>query len=50
MAIVGAGLINLPITLVAKRESGSLKRRRATPVPSWVPIAADALTSIVPAP
>jgi ABC-2 type transport system permease protein len=47
MAIVGAGLINLLITLVAKRESGSLKRRRATPVPAWVLIAADATTSIV---
>jgi len=49
MAIVGAGLINLLITLVAKRESGSLKRRRATPVPAWVLIAADAVTSIVSA-
>jgi ABC-2 type transport system permease protein len=47
MAIVGAGLINLLITLVAKRESGSLKRRRATPVPSWVLIAGDATTSIM---
>jgi ABC-2 type transport system permease protein len=47
MAIVGAGLINLLITLVAKRESGSLKRRRATPVPAWVLIAGDSATSIV---
>ena len=47
MAIVGAGLINLLITVVAKRESGSLKRRRATPVPSWVLIAGDATTSVV---
>jgi ABC-2 type transport system permease protein len=47
MAIVGAGMINLLITLVAKRESGSLKRRRATPVPAWVLIAGDAATSIV---
>jgi ABC-2 type transport system permease protein len=49
MAIVGAGLINLLITIVAKRESGSLKRRRATPVPSWVLIAGDATTSVVSA-
>jgi ABC-2 type transport system permease protein len=49
MAIVGAGLINLLITLVAKRESGSLKRRRATPVPAWVLIVADAVTSVVSA-
>ena len=47
MAIVGAGLINLLITIVAKRESGSLKRRRATPVPAWVLIAGDATTSVV---
>jgi ABC-2 type transport system permease protein len=47
MAIVGAGLINLLITIVAKRESGSLKRRRATPVPPWVLIAGDATTSVV---
>jgi ABC-2 type transport system permease protein len=47
MAIVGAGLINLLITVVGKRESGSLKRRRATPVPAWVLIAGDATTSIV---
>jgi ABC-2 type transport system permease protein len=47
MAIVGAGMINLLITLVAKRESGSLKRRRATPVPAWVLIAGDAATSVV---
>ena len=49
MAIVGAGLINLLITIVAKRESGSLKRRRATPVPAWVLIAGDATTSVVSA-
>ena len=49
MAIVGAGLINLLITIVAKRESGSLKRHRATPVPAWVLIAGDATTSVVSA-
>jgi ABC-2 type transport system permease protein len=49
MAIVGAALVNLLISVVAKRESGSLKRRRATPVPSWVLIGADAATSIVSA-
>ena len=47
MAIVGSALVNLLISVVAKRESGSLKRRRATPVPAWVLIAADAVTSIV---
>jgi ABC-2 type transport system permease protein len=47
MAIVGAAMVNLLISIVSKRESGSLKRRRATPVPSWVLIAADAATSIV---
>jgi ABC-2 type transport system permease protein len=47
MALVGAAMVNLLISVVTKRESGSLKRRRATPVPSWVLIAADAVTSIV---
>jgi ABC-2 type transport system permease protein len=47
MAIVGAAMVNLLISMVTKRESGSLKRRRATPVPSWVLIAADMTTSIV---
>jgi len=47
LAIVSAALVNLLISVVAKRESGSLKRRRATPVPAWVLIAADAVTSIV---
>lgn len=47
MAIVGTALVNLLISVVAKRESGSLKRRRATPVPAWVLITADMATSIV---
>jgi ABC-2 type transport system permease protein len=47
MAIVGAALGNLVISVVGKREKGSLKRRRATPVPPWVLIAADVATSIV---
>jgi ABC-2 type transport system permease protein len=47
MAIVGAALVNLVISVVGKRESGSLKRRRATPVASWVLIAADAVTSVL---
>jgi ABC-2 type transport system permease protein len=32
LGLVGAALSNMLITLVAKRESGALKRRRATPV------------------
>lgn len=47
MALVGAAMVNLLISVVNKRESGSLKRRRATPVPSWVLIAADMVTSTV---
>jgi len=47
MAIVGAALVNLLVSVVGKRESGSLKRRRATPVASWVLIAADAVTSVL---
>jgi len=49
MAIVGAALSNLLITVVGKRESGVLKRRRATPAPAWVLIAGDAFTSVMSA-
>jgi ABC-2 type transport system permease protein len=47
LAIVSAALQNLVIAVVAQRERGILKRRRATPVPPWALIAGRALTSIV---
>jgi ABC-2 type transport system permease protein len=49
MTVSGAALSNLVITLVNKRESGSLKRRHATPVPAWVLIAGDVITSALSA-
>jgi ABC-2 type transport system permease protein len=47
MGVIAASFINLVISVTAQRESGVLKRRRATPVPSWVLIAGRALTAIV---
>jgi ABC-2 type transport system permease protein len=47
LAIIAGSFVNLVIAIVTQRESGVLKRRRATPVPAWVLIAARALTSIV---
>jgi ABC-2 type transport system permease protein len=47
LAIIAGSFVNLVISLTALRESGVLKRRRATPVPAWVLIAGRALTAIV---
>jgi ABC-2 type transport system permease protein len=47
LAIIAGSFVNLVIAIVTQRESGVLKRRRATPVPAWVLIAARALTAIV---
>jgi len=49
--LVGLGLIqasfaSLVVSVVAQRESGILKRRRATPVRAWVLIAGRALTAV----
>ena len=49
MGVLGAAFGNLLVTVVGKRESGSLKRRRATPVPAAAIIAGDVVTSIVSA-
>jgi ABC-2 type transport system permease protein len=46
MGIIAASFVNLVITLTTQRESGVLKRRRATPVPAWVLIAGRTLTSM----
>jgi ABC-2 type transport system permease protein len=46
LAIVSAALQNLVSSVVAQREAGILKRRRATPVPATVLIGGRALTSI----
>ena len=46
LAIIAASFVNLVITITAQRESGVLKRRRATPVPAWVLIAGRTLTAL----
>jgi ABC-2 type transport system permease protein len=47
LGIIAAAFINLVISVTAQRESGVLKRRRATPVPAAVLIAGRALTAVV---
>ena len=44
LGIVSAGLSTMLISLVAKRESGALKRRRATPIAPAVLIGGDLIT------
>jgi ABC-2 type transport system permease protein len=45
MAVVSASFANLVVDLVSQRESGILKRRRATPVPAWALIGGRTLTA-----
>jgi ABC-2 type transport system permease protein len=47
LAVMTAAFSNLVISITAQRESGVLKRRRATPVPAAVLVAARALTSLI---
>ena len=47
LAVIAGSFVNLVISVTAQRESGVLKRRRATPVPAWVLIAGRALAAIV---
>lgn len=47
MTVVGIALVGLVITVAQKRQSGSLKRRRATPVPAWVLVAGDVFTTVL---
>jgi len=49
LGIIAAAFINLVISVTAQRESGVLKRRRATPVPAAALIGGRALTSGVAA-
>lgn len=49
LGIIAAAFINLVISVTAQRESGVLKRRRATPVPAAAIIAGRALTAVVTA-
>lgn len=47
LGIVAAAFMNLVISVTAQRETGALKRRRATPVPAAAIIAGRAMTSVV---
>jgi ABC-2 type transport system permease protein len=49
LGLAGAALSNLVVVVVAKRETGALKRRRATPVRPVVLIGGDVITSEVSA-
>ena len=46
-AVVDVAFMALVISLVEVRESGVLRRRRATPQPAWAIIASRALTALV---
>jgi ABC-2 type transport system permease protein len=46
LAIIAASFVNLVISLTALRQAGVLKRRRATPVPAWVLVAARTITAM----
>jgi ABC-2 type transport system permease protein len=45
LAVISSSFVNLVISVVVQRETGVLKRRRATPVPAAVLIAGRALTA-----
>ncbi len=46
LSIINAAYSSLVITVVATRETGILKRRRATPAPAWVLVAGQALSTL----
>jgi ABC-2 type transport system permease protein len=46
LAVVAASFVNLVISITVQRESGVLKRRRATPVPASVLVAGRTLTAM----
>jgi len=47
LGIIAAAFVNLIISVTAQRETGVLKRRRATPVPATSIIAGRSLTAVV---
>jgi ABC-2 type transport system permease protein len=47
LGIVSAAFNNVVSTVITQRETGVLKRRRATPVPAWVIVAGRTLTAIL---
>lgn len=46
LGVIAASFVNLVITITAQRETGILKRRRATPMPAWALIAGRTLTAV----
>jgi len=46
LGVIAASFVNLVISMTAQRESGVLKRRRATPIPAWALIAGRTLTAM----
>jgi ABC-2 type transport system permease protein len=46
LGVIAASFVNLVISITAQRETGVLKRRRATPVPASVLIAGRTLTAV----
>jgi ABC-2 type transport system permease protein len=46
LGIVASSFASLVVTIVSQRETGVLKRRRATPVPAWALVAGQTLTAI----
>lgn len=49
LGIISASFVNLVISVTVQRETGVLKRRRATPVPATAIIAGRALTAVITA-
>lgn len=47
LGIISASFVNLTMSVITQRESGVLKRRRATPVPAAVIIVGRALSAVV---
>ena len=47
LAIISATLVNLAITMTARRERGVLKRVRGTPIPPWIFVASQCVASFV---
>ncbi len=47
MGVVSATFVNLSVSITLQRESGILKRRRATPVAAWMLIAGHSVTALL---
>jgi ABC-2 type transport system permease protein len=47
LAVIASSFVNLVISVTELRESGVLKRRRATPVPAWAVIGGRTLTALI---